>query len=80
MGAAWSYCPQIYYDEHNLKNCYAGSIEALEPAPLTDTSQGGGDKCVNGLQEIRLQKESSLIGTWNVCTLNYNRIDVLIHV
>ena len=48
-------------------------------APLTDASQGGGDKCVTGLQEIRLKKDSLVIGTWNVCTLNHNRTDVLIH-
>ena len=48
-------------------------------SPLTDASQGGCDKCVTGLQEIRLQKVNLVIGTWNVCTLNHNRIDVLIH-
>ena len=34
---------------------------------------------VTGSQEIGLQKDSLVIGTWNVCTLNHNRKDVLIH-
>ena len=49
-------------------------------APPTAATQGGGDKWDTGSRSnIRMQSENTVIGTWNIQTLNSGRIYELTH-